>query len=1154
MSPSLCVQARTLSVPDTIALRSHANALEAKWEHGQGKAYQDLLTSRNSALVSLLKSGKVNLMYLGTDGQPVFYTTDNADAARSIRTDEIYPGSAPPDLTGAGINFLGMWDGGAVRTSHQELAGRVMMGPNQTSTIHPHSTHVAGTMIATGVQSAAKGMAYDANLTAWDYGFDDVEMAYNAAWLRVSNHSYSQLRGWNYVENEEEWWWNGDVSISESEDYKFGFYDSTSYWYDVIANDAPGYLMVFAAGNERNDDAPAPGTVHNVFQNGTVVEWTGTHDDDGGAAGWDCIGQFGCTKNALTVGAVSDVSFYVNPSDVVVTSFTSFGPTDDGRIKPDIAANGYEVYSSSSDSDVDYATESGTSMAAPSVAASAALLIQYYQQWNNEYPMSSTIKGLIIHTADEAGDAPGPDYRFGWGLMNTHRAADLIAEDNQESFPIQERTLANGQVQEFSFWSDGTEPIRATICWNDPAGPVPPASLDPDPPILVNDLDLRIIRAANSEVNFPFALLHDNESVFAAPAYHGDNDRDNVEQILIPNPAVGEYVVRVQHKATLDGGAQDFALIVSGFQDHTPPAPITDLAVFRTDLSGFASWTATGDDGTEGRAVQTLRMSTNPITEASFDLATLLYQDEHLGGGINGAFFEFPFTDETYYLAMRVCDEADNCSPLSNVVTETIPLGEIEPGPHIEAAEYFIDSDPGVGQGTPLLLQAGVAPFGNWTVSIAGLAPGVHHLNIRMRDETGNWFSPMRRSFAVISPQLTSAPSDVRAEVSFDQEPNGINSINLPVTPGWDVVLNDQVSPGELEIGLHDLYLRMIFNDTLISASHRRKVLVTPALPEGGQRIVASEYFVDADPGEGLGWLLVPDAGNDVTLAANFPADTMTPGMHHLNLRVRSVDGMWSSPARRPFYVGRSGSLLADAEYFWDDDPGHGNGMSLDFVDGYEAALTPSLSLPELAHGPHAFNLRFRSLIGEWSAPARRAIRIEPEEPAGGYAITAAEAFVDQDPGLGQAHPVLAVDGSLDESNEPLLRYISPLNLNIGGHSGYVRVQDNTGRWSTLARDSFTVIPPVEIILTTIADSLGDSVRLRWNAFPEALSYHVSWDYLAAGPYANFVTVMPPESSYVWPTGQPTELRFFRVTALLPDTTLARQSILENTTATRRLQ
>ena len=106
--------------------------------------------------------------------------------------------------------------------------------------------------------------------------------------------------------------------------------------------------------------------------------------------------------------------------------YSSWGPTDDGRIKPDLVANGYSLYSSYSSGTASYAYSSGTSMAAPNATGTAQLLLSLYTSMKpGEYMRASTLKGLLIHTADDLGTA-GPDYKFGWGLVNAKAAADLI--------------------------------------------------------------------------------------------------------------------------------------------------------------------------------------------------------------------------------------------------------------------------------------------------------------------------------------------------------------------------------------------------------------------------------------------------------------------------------------------------------------------------------------------------------------------------------------------------------------------------------------------------------------------------------------------------------------------------------------------------------
>jgi subtilisin family serine protease len=150
----------------------------------------------------------------------------------------------------------------------------------------------------------------------------------------------------------------------------------------------------------------------------------------------------------MVIGAVNPIpGGYTSPSDVVWSGFSSEGPTGDGRIKPDLVADGVNVLSSISTADNAYDIYSGTSMATPASCGSGFLLQQYYSQLHGTttFLRSATLKGILIHTADEAGSYPGPDYIFGWGLIDMVRAAGVITSDNTDhSQQIIESSLVQG--------------------------------------------------------------------------------------------------------------------------------------------------------------------------------------------------------------------------------------------------------------------------------------------------------------------------------------------------------------------------------------------------------------------------------------------------------------------------------------------------------------------------------------------------------------------------------------------------------------------------------------------------------------------------------------------------------------------------------------
>lgn len=507
----------------------------------------------------------MELQELDANGNPLYYITNNEDAAISVSTNELYTGgSLGLNLDGTGMT-AGEWDGGAVLSTHQEFnntgSSRINQGDSPTGT-SAHATHVAGTILAGGVVSQAKGMAFNANLSAYDWNNDETEMATEAAGgLLISNHSYGYATGWYW--DGSAWQWGGDEAISNQEDWSFGFYSAATQAWDFIAYNAPYYLIVKSAGNDRGD-GPS----------------NGAYPQDGP---YDCLPTKGNAKNILTVGAVQDVAggYTGDPNAVTMSSFSSWGPSDDGRIKPDICGNGVGLYSSLNGSNSDYTTYSGTSMSAPNVTGSLLLLQQHYFNLNGTFMRASTLKALAIHTADECGPDDGPDYMFGWGLLNTESAAHLITERNATALINEENYT--GSEYTIDVTATGTEPLIITMVWTDPAGTPPAAGLDPADIMLVNDLDLTVTKDANSY--YPYLLDKNNPS---AAATTGNNDVDNVEKVYISNPVAGEYTIHITHEGTIESGSQNYSLIVQGITSGAivvtnDPSNISDNSV---DASG----------------------------------------------------------------------------------------------------------------------------------------------------------------------------------------------------------------------------------------------------------------------------------------------------------------------------------------------------------------------------------------------------------------------------------------------------------------------------------------------------------------------------------------------------------------------------------------
>ncbi len=463
------------------------------------------------------KNGGISeLIRLDVFGNPVYYQTDNLGAAQTTRANRLNSGgSLGLNLDGQNLN-IGIWDGGKVRNTHLLLANRVTQVDNAPA-LSSHATHVGGTMIGNGTASAsAKGMASQANLRAYDWNNDNSEVAAAAAnGLLVSNHSYG----------------NSPANVSV---YDWGKYDFIARSFDNIMFNAPYYQFVNSAGNSRN---------------------AGYNPDK---EGYDLLSGKSTSKNGIIVAAVNQVTNYSGAASVGMSSFSSWGPTDDGRIKPDISGKGVNVRSSVSSSNTAYDVYSGTSMASPNVAGTLLLLQQHYNNLKSSFMRASTLRGLALHTADEAGSALGPDYRFGWGLLNAEKAAVLITNEGLDS-KIAEKILNQGNSYSFNIQPKvTTKAMQGSICWTDPAGiAITNNIVDFFSPSLVNDLDIRINK--NIETNYPWKL---NPALVDDPATKGDNLVDNIERIDINNPS-GTYTVTISHKKNLTNNQQNYSLIMS---------------------------------------------------------------------------------------------------------------------------------------------------------------------------------------------------------------------------------------------------------------------------------------------------------------------------------------------------------------------------------------------------------------------------------------------------------------------------------------------------------------------------------------------------------------------------------------------------------------
>lgn len=494
------------------------------------------------------------LTSIGDDGTPLYYSTFSTELNTATRANALHDNG----LLDLGINgenmLVGVWDAGAVLTNHKEFDNRVQT-LDQSEIVDSHATRVTGILVAAGLDKKSKGVAYKAKAVSNDWRRDKIEVAEMAAeGLLLSNHSYG-------------------IMSDRVPDWYFGSYIQVSRDWDKIMYNAPYYLMVTAAGNsQRSNDNEAP-----IFGSASN--------------GFDLMLGFATSKNGVTVAAADiETNEQGQLKRASVTSYSSFGPVDDGRIKPDIAAYGTNIYTTGIANDSRYETANGTSVATPGVTGSMLLIQEYHEQMEGSFMKAATLKGLVLHSADDV-DSAGPDYKMGWGIINSKSAVEVITNKEFSSM-ISEETLLEGETKTYTVTANGTEPLLASISWTDPAtGAVNSGTLNDMTAALVNDLDIRITKGGKTFL--PWKL---NASQADAPAVNGDNKVDPFEKIDIQN-AKGDYIITVTHKNTLNQGPQNFSIIVTGIAltDCVLVTP-EDVDLTTTDETGVTlNWTANTD-------------------------------------------------------------------------------------------------------------------------------------------------------------------------------------------------------------------------------------------------------------------------------------------------------------------------------------------------------------------------------------------------------------------------------------------------------------------------------------------------------------------------------------------------------------------------------
>jgi hypothetical protein len=392
----------------------------------------------------------------------------NVQTRRDLGVDQL--NSYPYNLNGKGL-AVGVVDRGAILGTHQEFSWSNGSGSRIIKktdvAFNSHSTHIAGTIGARGVDENARGIAKDVQIYSYAYSESFFSYAMNKMFeddgILISNHSYG---------------YTTKTALGE--------YDTFAILFDEGVSANPYLHAVVSAGNDGGKiDYPEYGTIKGASN----------------------------AKNIITIGALD------SDSDDV-TSFSSIGPVKDGRIKPDFVARGSLVYSPSASSNDSYKYMSGTSMATPAVTGLVVLMEEAYRNIKYADIRVDTTKAILANTATDVGNS-GPDYRSGFGMVNAKKAVDVIRTMGGSHSLVKLSSIKQSELKEYKFYSDGNKDFKATISWVDIAGNNSSHSL-------VNDLDIYIKDKYNN-IYYPFTLNKNSPNREAKK--NKFNRVDNIEQV-----------------------------------------------------------------------------------------------------------------------------------------------------------------------------------------------------------------------------------------------------------------------------------------------------------------------------------------------------------------------------------------------------------------------------------------------------------------------------------------------------------------------------------------------------------------------------------------------------------------------------------------------
>lgn len=428
----------------------------------------------------------------------------------------------------------------------------------------------------------------------------------------------------------------------------------------------------------------------------------------------------------------------------------------------------------------------------------------------------------------------------------------------------------------------------------------------------------------------------------------------------------------------------------------------------------------------------------------------------------------------TYEFTIVVQNDADVSSILSSgafVIDELITSDA-----DVTEMEYFFDTDPGRGMGTPISVSSGSEISVIESINTNGLAPGFHTVYLRARDSSGHWGHYVAETvFIESSIGFGDVVTIESLEYFIDTDPGAGSGTSIPITPASDVSLMASINLSGQSPGFHTVYLRGKLENGTWGPLQATTVFVESAIGATDVVVIESlEYFIDTDPGPGMATSISVTPSSNISLTESINLSGESPGFHTVYLRGKLENGTWGPFQSTTIFIESSIGLndavvIESLEYFVDTDPGVGAGTAISVTPSSNVSLMESINLSAFSSGFHTVYLRGKLQNGEWGPYTSQTVLLENSNQTTPNQITSIEYFIDTDPGVGNG---LTLSASLPATSVDEAVNLNTSSLNTGTHEIGMRVQDQSGRWGHYLSKT------IQVIGATLVESITNG---NWN-------------------------------------------------------------------------